>query len=252
MKPFFEATYLAEQRHFWFQGLERFSTPLIERALAGRARPLILDCGFGTGANMARLARYGEVTGFDVSMGGVEYARLYGQHRLARASITAVPFSSSTFDLVTAFDVLACLEEDEIGAALAEVWRVLKPGGAFLLNTAALGILRGSHAVFGQEVHRASRRSLRRMLERQRFRVDRLTYTNCSLFPLMIVVRASQRVFGLSSPEESGVDIVVPPRWVNEPLSAALALEARALRFVNMPLGSSLLGLAIKPAEGSR
>lgn len=241
------ATYLAEQRHFWFRGLERFSTPLIERALAGRVDPTILDCGFGTGANMARLSRLGRVSGFDVSLEGVTYARRYGQTRLLQSSITSIPFAAGTFDLVTAFDVLACLDEPQIERALAEIWRVLKPGGAFFFNTAALKILRGSHAVFGEEIHRASRRSLGGQLSSQGFRIERLTYTNFSLFPLMLAVRLSQRAFGLSSPEESGVDIVVPPAWLNASLSAALAVEAALLRVVDMPLGSSLLGLAVRP-----
>jgi SAM-dependent methyltransferase len=246
MDRLLDATYLAEQRHFWFRGLEWFSTPLLERAVAGRTNPAILDCGFGTGANMARLSRYGRVSGFDLSTGGVDYARRYGQTRLAQASITSIPFADASFDVVTAFDILACLDQKQIDEAIAEIRRVLKPGGALFLNTAALTILRGSHAVFGQEVHRFSRSALRTTLEQRGFRVDRLTYTNCVLFPLMLAVRTSQRAFGFSSPEESGVDIVVPPAFVNVPLRMALAIEARLLKMTDMPVGSSLMGLAFK------
>ena len=245
--PLLDATYLAEQRHFWFRGLAKFSQPLFDRAMAGRTAPRILDCGFGTGANMARMSKYGDVFGFDLSVGGVGYARRYGQTRLARASITAVPFADASFDVVSAFDILACLDEDQVGSALLEIHRVLRPGGALFVNTAALRMLRGSHAVFGQEVHRASRRSLTAQLQGANFEIDQMTYTNFSVFPLMLAVRSAQRAFGLSSPEESGVDIVVPPAWVNEPLSVLLAAEAAALRHVNMPIGSSLMALAFKP-----
>lgn len=247
MDRLLDATYVAERTHFWFRGLDGFSTPLIEQAAQGRTGLEILECGFGTGRNMARLSRYGRVTGFDLSTGGVPYARRYGQERLAQASITAIPFAAAAFDLVTAFDVLACLEEAQVVDALAEVWRVLRPGGALLLNTAALPLLRGSHAVFGQEVHRATRGRLAAQLVRAGFRVQRLTYTNCSLFPLMLVVRLSQRALGLSSPEESGVDIVVPPRWLNESLAAVLRAEGAVLRVVDMPIGSSLMALVVKP-----
>jgi ubiquinone/menaquinone biosynthesis C-methylase UbiE len=247
VEQFLDATFEAEQDHFWFRGLTRFSAPLLEMALAGRQAPRILDCGFGTGANMARLARSGRTFGFDLAVAGARHARgRYGETRLAQASITSIPFASGTFDLVTAFDVLACLDEGDLPQALAEMHRVLKPGGALFLNTAALPLLRGSHAVFGLEVHRATRRPLKASLEAAGFRVVRLTYTNFSLFPLMVLVRLSQRLFGLSSPEESGMDIVVPPAIVNGPLSAMLAAESVALRVVNMPIGSSLLGLAFK------
>lgn len=246
MDRLLDATYLAERRHFWFRGLEWFSGPLIAQAVAGRQAPRILDCGFGTGGNMARLSKFGQVSGFDLATGGIGYARQAGQHRLAQASVTAIPFRSATFDLVTAFDLLACLYEDDQAIALAEMYRVLKPGGALMLNTAALPILRGAHAAFGQEVHRATRAALKRRIETAGFTVERLTYTNCSLFPLMLAVRLSQRALGRESPEESDVDIVVPPRWANEVLTNLLRLESRALGFVDMPFGSSLLGLAFK------
>ena len=47
--------------------------------------------------------------GFDLTGGGLELARPR-QLPIARADITRVPFLADTFDLVTAFDVLACLE----------------------------------------------------------------------------------------------------------------------------------------------
>jgi SAM-dependent methyltransferase len=243
-----EATYRAEVSHFWFRGLARFSEPFIRQGVAGVARPQILDCGCGTGANMKRLHAYGRVTGFDVSWAGLQFARSYAQRSLAQATITHVPFADSTFDLVTAFDVLACLDDKEERDALGELHRVLRPGGALLINTAALRFLRGQHAVFGSEVRRMTRPMLRDALERSGFQVVRLTYTNFSLMPLVVPVRLSQRMIGLSTPEETGADIVIPPAPVNAALSALVAIESSALRYVNMPFGSSLLALARRPA----
>jgi len=42
----------------------------------------------------------------------------------------------------------------------------------------------------------------------------------------------------------------VPRRPVNAILAGTLALEAQALRLVDMPAGSSLLALAEKPRSG--
>jgi ubiquinone/menaquinone biosynthesis C-methylase UbiE len=241
-----EATYRAESRHFWFRGLARFSTPFIEESVAGIARPQILDCGCGTGANMKRLAKYGRVSGFDISASGLEFASTYDQRRIARATILRIPFANDTFDLVTAFDVLSCLDDEQEHEALAEMHRVLRPGGALLINTAALHFLRGQHAVFGSEVRRVTRRRLRRALQREGFEIRRLTYTNFSLMPLVVPVRLSQRMIGLSTPEETGADIVIPPAPVNALLSALVACEALALRYLDMPVGSSILALSRK------
>lgn len=240
------ATYEAEQRHFWFIGLRRFLTPLIERAAAGRPNLRLLDCGCGTGANLKLLARFGEQFGFDLSAVGPRFARRYGQTRLAQASITHTPFPDAAFDIVTAIDVLYTLEEEDERLALNELYRVLRPGGTLIINVAALNLLRGTHSARSNEVRRSSRRRLRRVLQQAGFTVERLTYTNCSLFPLMLAVRLAQRLFGRAS-RDTGLEMQVPPGVVNMPLTALLVVESWLLRVMDMPVGSSLLSVARKP-----
>lgn len=247
MDRLLEATRRVEQTHFWWIGFRRFVEPLVARASArvpGRAH--ILDCGCGTGANLALLGRHGRAFGFDLSWDGVAYARDYGHSRVANASITAMPFADGSFHVATAFDVLYSLSEEEERAAVAEMFRVLRPGGTAIVNVAALSILRGNHSVFGREVRRSTRRRLRRVLTAAGFTVERLTYTNATLFPLMLAVRTTQRLIGLATPEEAGTDIVMPPPPVNALLALLLRGEARALRFLDMPIGSSLLAVARK------
>ena len=247
MDRLLEATYRVEQRHFWWTGLREFVRPLIADALAGRSDPRILDCGCGTGANLVMLGEFGRASGFDLSAKGLAFARRYGQQRIAHASITRIPFASDTFDLVTALDVLYSLSEADEAVALGEIRRVLKPGCCLVVNVAALNVLRGNHAIFGAELRRSTRRRLRAVLTRAGFDVVRLTYSNASIFPLIFAVRAGQRLMGLVSPEEAGTDVVLPAAPVNAALSGLLRLEARALRIVDMPIGSSLLCVARRP-----
>lgn len=247
MDRLLEATYRVEQRHFWWAGLRSFVRPLVADALAGHSNPRILDCGCGTGANLVLLNEFGRASGFDLSWRGLEFAQTYGQRRTAQASMTHIPFADAAFDLVTAFDVLYSLDEDDEARAVAEMLRVTKPGGTLIVNVAALNILRGNHAVFGAEVRRSTRRRLRGVLSRAGFEVIRLTYSNASLFPLLLAVRTTQRFMGLASPEEAGTDVVVPAAPINALLRMLLRLEARALRVVDMPIGSSLLCVARKP-----
>jgi SAM-dependent methyltransferase len=241
-----EATFLAEREHFWFKGFRQFITPFIERGLAGVSAPRMLDCGCGTGSNLALLKRYGDASGFDLTSLGLQYARESGGYRVARGSITHIPFRSGTFDLVTSFDVLQCLNEAQETLAMAELARLLKPGGAMVLNVAALEMLRGSHSILAEEVRRYTPALLRTALERAGFTVERLTFTNATLFPLMLATRTIQRLAGLTSPEETQREIALPAKPVNTLFTGLLSLEARALRMVNMPIGSSLLVLARK------
>ena len=138
MEHLLRATARAEARHFWFRGFRAFITPLIEQAITGRQQPLLLDCGCGTGANVQLLARFGRAFGFDLTDIGLRIGREAGRTRLVCASVTAVPFPSAAFDLVTSFDVLYSLDDADERTAIAEMFRVVKPGGYALVNVAAM------------------------------------------------------------------------------------------------------------------
>ena len=248
MEHLLRATARAETRHFWFRGFRLFVTPLLRQATKDRINPLILDCGCGTGNNLVLLGRFGQAFGFDLAAIGLKIAREAGRTRIARASVTAVPFPSDTFDIVTSFDVLYSLEAPDEQAAVREMFRVTKPGGFVVVNVAAMESLRGDHSVLSREVRRYDRAGLARLLTGAGFTIERLTYTNAVLFPAMAVARAAQRRRGLSSEEHADQEITVPIAPVNVALTAALAVESWWLRFASSPFGSSLLCLARKPA----
>jgi SAM-dependent methyltransferase len=167
---------------------------------------------------------------------------------VARATVAAVPFPDASFDIVTSFDVLYCLDEPTERAAAAEMWRVLRPGGSAIVNVAAMPVLKGSHSILAGERRRYDRPRLRTLLESAGFRIDRLTYTNATLVPAMLAVRLAQRAVGFASEEEATTEITVPAAPVNALLSAVLAAEAAVQRATPLPFGSSLLCRATKPA----
>ncbi len=242
-----ELTYRAERTHFWFRGFRRFVGQLLSQAAQGRTDLRLLDCGCGTGANLVLLSRYGRAFGFDITATGPRFARAQGLTRVARASIGDIPCADASFDVVTSFDVLYGLPDGLEQAAVREMARVVKPGGSVLITAAALESLRGGHGALAREVRRYTTGSLRSLLQGAGLHVVRISYTHCSLFPLVYSVRAWQRWRGGGHAAASDTEISVPSTPVNAVLSAVLAVESWLFARIDMPVGSSVICLATRP-----
>lgn len=116
--------------------------PMLARA-TGRGFVRALDLGCGEGRFCRLLRAHGVVaTGIDPTVALVEQARRRdpnGDYLVAGAE--ALPLDDAAFDLVVAY--LSLIDIDELGAAIRETHRVLRPGGTFLIanlqsfNTAA-------------------------------------------------------------------------------------------------------------------
>jgi demethylmenaquinone methyltransferase/2-methoxy-6-polyprenyl-1,4-benzoquinol methylase len=108
--------------------------PLWRRFLVSRLPRVggnVLDVATGTGLVASELLRRGfRVTALDQSpeMLDVARARLAGRAELVEASAESLPFEDASFDHLTFTYLLRYV--DDPGAALAELARVVRPGGA--------------------------------------------------------------------------------------------------------------------------
>jgi ubiquinone/menaquinone biosynthesis C-methylase UbiE len=121
----------------WLTGDERSKRRLVETAgITPGDRVLDLGCGTGTLCLMVKRACPGaRVTGVDIDPAILGMARAKIAHASVAVSVgegsaTALPFAAGAFDAVLTTLVLHHLTTAQKRAALAEVRRVLRPGGA--------------------------------------------------------------------------------------------------------------------------
>lgn len=104
---------------------------------SGLLRPglRVLEIGSGRGSLLAWLLAQGlDAAGVEVSEERIADAiRLHGPLPLHQTTGTGLAFDDGTFDLVVSFDVFEHIADSD--AHLAEVTRVLRPDGAYLLQT---------------------------------------------------------------------------------------------------------------------
>lgn len=122
----------------------------------------VLDAGMGPGRLLADLAdREWTVSGLDISerMVALAAARLPQAHeRLVQGSITELPFDDASFDAVAATGVIEYL--DDPGLGIAELVRVLRPGGLVVVSMPNLASVKSRWAALWYPSVRAVKRTV--------------------------------------------------------------------------------------------
>ncbi|MCC7418396.1 MAG: class I SAM-dependent methyltransferase [Acidobacteria bacterium] len=131
--------------NFKYYAIERASLALSERWRREHGRgAVVLDYCCGNGLDAVDLARHGaaRIVGIDISEVSIGNCRALARAagvddrvRFEAMDAEALAFPDGTFDLVTEYGVLHHLDLDR---SMAEIVRVLKPGGHFL-GTETLG-----------------------------------------------------------------------------------------------------------------
>jgi ubiquinone/menaquinone biosynthesis C-methylase UbiE len=123
----FAGWYERERGRGYHRMIDDLELGLIERYARGAD---VLEAGCGTGLLLERVVPFARsARGVDLSGGMLARARARGLD-VVQGSVTALPFRDASFDVVYSVKVLAHVED--IRGALAELGRVLRPGGWLL------------------------------------------------------------------------------------------------------------------------
>ena len=201
----------------------------------------IADIGAGTCGMVPFLEHYGKVVGIEPNPKGRSLAKKRGI-TLRTGTVQSSGLRAESTDLVCFLDVLYHKGVDDT-KALAEAYRILRPGGWLLITDVAFPFLSGSHdvAVAGRERYMLG--SLIPKVKRAGFTVHKQSYTFFLVFPLFAAKRLIDRLLAYRKEHSD-----VAPVWgiANVLLIALCRLEALLLPTISYPWGSSLLIFARK------
>lgn len=105
--------------------------------LRERGARRVLDLGCGVGRHALFFAEQGfAVEAIDGAAAGLDFARREAASRglrlgLRQADADALPFADESFDYVLSWNVIFHGTLGDVGRRLAEIWRILKPGGLY-------------------------------------------------------------------------------------------------------------------------
>ncbi len=187
---------------------------------------------------MLRELGFTNVTGLDRSPEAIRFCAEKGLGDVKLGDICELPFAGGSFDLVLATDIVEHVADDV--AAIAELRRVLKPGGHLLLTVPTFPLLWGHQDVVGHHQRRYKMRDLLRKLRGGGLEPERHFYFNYLLFLPILITRQLMRVLGVRLASEAEMN----PGWMNRALLPLFLFDVKTAAWLRPPVGVSGLVIA--------
>jgi SAM-dependent methyltransferase len=164
-------------------------------------------------------------------------------------SVMALPFADAAFEVVGAFDVVEHCDPQEL--ALAELHRVLAPGGRLLMAVPAYQWAWSDHDVANGHHRRYTRPRAVAAVREAGFDVVRATYGFATVFPAFVAERAVRGLrHRLSLSRKDGpAGLVGVPAFgpgLERILLGLCRWDERMLNHRDLPFGSSVFVAAVK------
>jgi SAM-dependent methyltransferase len=232
----------AEDGMWWYRAAHARVLDAL-RARPGAAGP-VLDAGCGTGGFLQRLAQHlpgRPAMGLEYNAEAAGRAVQKSGWPVAAGDANALPFADASFGAAVSIDVI-CHAGVDPARGMAELHRVLRPGGTVILNLPAYEWLRSAHDARVHTARRYTAGSARALLRAAGFEAIATNYWNGLLLPLM----ALQRKVLHRNPDAPS-DVTSFPPWIDTTLHAVSEIERRiGASGIPMPGGGSVLVIATR------
>src|SRR5262245_22966199 len=202
-----------DREHWFYRGKRDIVRHWIAHHLPLRRDDLLVDGGCGTGTFLAEMAGACRVLGLDDHDESLALARprvTAAGGDVRKTSLHRVDLPDGCAAVVTLLDVLEHLDDD--AAALAEMVRIVRPGGLVVVTVPALRWLWSDWDVALHHWRRYGRADLLRLVRRPDVEVLRCCYFNAALLPAIALVRFWRRLRPPRPGAERAEDRVPGPR----------------------------------------
>ena len=238
----YRETYRLESRYWWHVNRRRLVEQEIKKVFGGKQKIKILVAGCGTGILMSDLQKfYSNVFGVDDSPLALQFCRKRGLRSVRRGNLEKrLPYPSDSFDVITCLDVIEHLDQDS--RALAELHRILRPGGYIFLTVPAYQFLWTNHDEILWHKRRYRRGPLSTLIRSVGFEIVKSSYFYSFLIPPAVILFKLKLIFHHGRAKTT----VIPPWPINLLLSLACNIERKIIEFMSLPTGISIFVAAIK------
>jgi ubiquinone/menaquinone biosynthesis C-methylase UbiE len=229
-----------EDSHWWYRSTRALLQDLLRDRLTPGGR--FLDLGAGTGATGAWLADHGRLLAADVEPLALQLHReRHPASRIVACDARHLPFDDTSFDLVLCVTVLYHRAIESPTDVVAEMARVLRPGGVVCLWEPGVRRLRRAHDRVTHAARRFSRSDLAALLTASGLMVERSTGAYSFLVPPAAFKSVLERGETSSDLDRNGTGLAGV-------LPVVASAERRLLRLVSLPTGLSVVAIGSRPA----
>ncbi|MFA6449286.1 MAG: class I SAM-dependent methyltransferase [bacterium] len=244
-EEFFDEFHEKERTNFWHNGRKNIIYNLIRKYSKPGGR--LIELGCGSGNIIEFLNRRGiPIEGGDIFQKAIEYAKKKFPAKFYRLDLNELPFREE-FDAIGLFDALEHIEDDS--KALRNIRRGLKKDGLLYITVPAGKNLWSNYDEFYCHKRRYDKSELEAKLGEAGFEVVKMSFYVFFLYPAVYLTRKHSARYKNSKAELNKSDAVDAPPVINSVLSAIMMIEALIIRYVNLPIGSSLIAVAKKIPE---
>lgn len=230
-----------QKKHWWFATKRNIILDTVLRYTNLQLSDKILDIGCGSGLMLNTLENIGNTSGMDMSDEAIEFSSEIFTGTIKKGSLPDdVPYPSDYFSLITALDVIEHIDDDLV--SLKTIRNLLKSKGKAVITVPAYMSLWSHFDELNEHKRRYTLNELHQKLLLAGFEIEKISYYNTLLFPVVYIVRKLNNLLG----RNGSSDIDMPSSIMNSILKTIFGFEKFILRYCNMPFGVSILAVVKK------